>query len=142
MVYHDHATQRLSQQFGIYCIVATGCLGLYSCVNPSNTNLNSSNFSTSLIKHLNATIRINFSFLLDWLKPPNTKMKRMIRDFRITNVLRHDFGVFLLIKYWCLPDAWCIPSSQICLSSTTKESGELMEKELWYQWNAEGRWSS
>ena len=105
MVYHDHATQRLSQQFGIYCIVATGCLGLYSCVNPSNSILNSSNFLTSLMKHLNATIRINFSFLLDWLKPPNTKMKRMIRDFRITNVLRHDFGVFLLIKYWCSPDA-------------------------------------
>ena len=74
-------TGRLSQQFRIYC------------VGPGQVWIKSFCYIWWKI-HSHHTEFSHFDLLpprwLDDLKPPNTKMKRMIWDFGITNVLRND----------------------------------------------------
>ena len=83
---------RLSQQFRIYCVAPD-----HVWLNPflriwDSHRTSFSHFILSLSP---------FPAARCWkdLKPPNTKMKRVIWDFGITNVLRNDEDVFSLIKY-------------------------------------------
>ena len=85
---------RLSQQFRIYCVAPD-----HVWLNPF-LHIWSNRFASHIVFTFHPlSSPFPAARCCEDLKPPNTKMKRVIWDFGITNVLRNDEDVFGLIKY-------------------------------------------